>query len=144
MNFPIPVSTLMSALPHRPPMIWIDEVLSATAEGGEARVTLKKDAAYFDAHGVRHTAFIEWIAQACGYITAAHHFAHGQQMTAKRAFLAGIKDAKWNVPDLKVGDVLKITIDQVRPMGSLTMLRGRVFHGDRPIGEANLRLFSEP
>jgi predicted hotdog family 3-hydroxylacyl-ACP dehydratase len=87
------VNNLTAALPHRAPMIWIDEVLSGSHEGGVCRVRPQRQALYRDADGsFLKYAGLEWIAQAFGYSRALHEAETNPELTtAKNAFLVGIR-----------------------------------------------------
>lgn len=143
---PVKIQDLQPYMPHRAPMIWLDEVTSFSNQGGEVRVTLKADAGYMGPDGVRDSAPIEWIAQGFGYLWACVCVTNEDQNKAntKKAFLVAIKNADMSrVSELKAGDLVSVKMDEFRQIGPIQIIRGRVFRGDDLILEAGLKVFSE-
>jgi predicted hotdog family 3-hydroxylacyl-ACP dehydratase len=145
----IPVKEIEPYLPHRPPMVWIDEVLVFSEKAGECRVVLREDGLYMGEHGLRATSCLEFIAQAYGFISVCHHI-HIMDPNSKplsKAFLASIKDAKLPTPEtlgrLRAGDELRVTIDGVRQMGPIVLFNGHIHSGDLLICEAQMKVFKE-
>ena len=140
----IAVESLVDWLPHRPPFVWVDEVVHFSEEGGECLVILKKDAGYMSPEGLRPSALIEFAAQSFGYISAAFAASHGIQISVKKAYLTSLKDGLLPVcDDLKPGDQLRVLIDSIRQVGTITLLRGQIFRGSQLFSEVHLRVFSE-
>jgi len=135
--------------PHRPPMIWIDEVVSYGASAGECLVRVRKDAHYMDGLSLRPSSCLEFIAQAYGYMSIAYKIYETQPdaKPLRRAFLASIKDASMSAPDLlsslREGDELSVRISGVRHMGPITLFTGQVLHGDMMLCKAQMKVFSE-
>lgn len=89
---PLPVSLLQAALPHRAPMVWIDEVLHGHDHGGLCRVRIKSDMLYAYPDGsLLKYAGIEWVAQAYGYSRAASEVQNENPASAANVFLVGIR-----------------------------------------------------
>ena len=144
MNFPCPVSTLLEWIPHRPPMVWIDRVLSAKDGEGECDLTLKHGALYMkenEAHGV---AAVEWIAQAYMFVQIAHALgrAPNEKKEVAEAYLVGVTDAKWTqLP--KAGETLKIQVVRDRTFGPISIIKGTVRNGTgQDIASASLKVFA--
>lgn len=140
---------IMPYSPHRPPMVWIDEVAAYGATDGECVVRVKKDALYMDPDGLRSSACIEFIAQAYGYMSIAFRIYenHPNAKPLKRAFLAAIKDAQTCAPEIlrtiQDGDRLNIRISGVRALGPITMFNGEVLRGTQSLATAQMKVFSE-
>jgi predicted hotdog family 3-hydroxylacyl-ACP dehydratase len=150
LNRVVPISEIMQYLPHRPPMVWIDEVLSFSERAGHCRVRVKADAHYLDQHGkLRPTSCLEFIAQAYGFISVCHHIyiLDPKSKPLSKAFLASINNTE--LPDdatlarIKPGDELIITVDGVRQMGPIVMFKGRLALGDLVLCEAQMKVFKE-
>lgn len=92
-KLPAKIDTLRTALPHRPPMIWVDEVVTGSREGGICRVIPKSDGLYRDENGnFLKYAGIEWIAQAFGYSRAVWELQRNPDVSEPaKAFLVGIR-----------------------------------------------------
>src|SRR5690242_13635939 len=92
----VPVKEIEPYLPHRPPMVWIDDVLVFSEKAGECRVILKPDGHYFGLEGLRATSCLEFIAQAYGFISVCHHIyiMDPNSKPLSKAFLASIKNAE--------------------------------------------------
>lgn len=58
--------TIEQILPHAPPMILIDEVLTCEGNSLDAAVTIHPDRPFFRATGMPAHVAIEYMAQACG------------------------------------------------------------------------------
>ena len=135
--------------PHRPPMVWIDEVIEYGAREGSCLVKIKKDALYMDPEGLRASSCIEFIAQAYGYMSIAYRIYETEPNAKplKRAFLASIKEAKTCTPDLlrKIsdGDELQVKISGIRSMGPITSFNGQVVRGEELLCTAQMKVFSE-
>jgi predicted hotdog family 3-hydroxylacyl-ACP dehydratase len=145
----IPVKEIEKYLPHRPPMVWIDEVVSFSEKSGECCVRLKADALYMDGNGLRPTSCLEFIAQAYGFISVCHHI-HILDPNSKplsKAFLASINNAHLPsaeaLSQLRAGDELSVTVSGVRSMGPIVIFTGRITKGDLLVCEAKMKVFKE-
>lgn len=148
-NRAIPVQEISNFLPHRPPMVWIDEVITFSEKLGECRIVLKADGLYMGSEGLRATSCLEFIAQAYGFISVCHHIyiLDPKSKPLSKAFLASMKEAQLPSPGtlrlLQPGDELRITIEGVRQMGPIVMFRGRIMRGDLLVCEAQMKVFKE-
>jgi predicted hotdog family 3-hydroxylacyl-ACP dehydratase len=146
---PISVKEVEKYLPHRPPMVWIDEVLAFSEKSGECRLRLQADAHYLDAGHLRPSCCLEFIAQAYGFISVCHHIyiLDPRSKPLSKAFLASIKDAV--LPTAEVletvgpGDEIRIVISGVRQMGPIVLFQGRVARGDLILCETEMKVFKE-
>lgn len=145
----IPVVEIEKYLPHRPPMVWIDEVVSFSKIAGECRVRLQPDAHYMDGERLRATACLEFIAQAYGFISVCHHIyiLDPNSKPLSKAFLASMKGAELPSDEtlnaVHAGDELSVTIDGVREMGPIVMFKGRVKKGELLLCTAAMKVFKE-
>jgi predicted hotdog family 3-hydroxylacyl-ACP dehydratase len=152
---------LAGALPHRPPMVWIDQVTALRADGGDCGLTLKPDGLYLGPQGLRRSSLIELIAQAYGFVCAARSVsganaggAHSAGSGAagasapRRAFLAAIRNAEFFAPVdpalLQPGARLRISVSGERQMGPISMFDGQVHdQAGGLLARASLKVFSE-
>ncbi len=101
-------------IPHRPPMVWIDEVIDYSADGGECLVHLKTRSLYLSPRGLRAPSCLEFIAQAYGFCWIAYvtRVQNPGAAPMSRAFLAAFKDARFAAParlaQVKAGDTLTV------------------------------------
>lgn len=130
--YTIPVSLLQKALPHRHPMLWIDQVLWATEGEGECRVSLQKEAHYFDKEGVRVSSLVEWMAQGYGFVRACQILMPKRNQLVQRpakTYLAAISDIDFdpNMSDLlKTSDEIFIHVRTIRELGSLILIQAEI------------------
>jgi len=138
------IEQLSSYLPHRAPMIWVDEVYAVADSKGSCLVHLKDDALYMDEDGPRKSSAIEWLAQAYGYVCAARAYQQGSNSAASKAFLAQVRNASYKHPLPKSGTLI-IEVEDKRILGPLSLITGTVkdFQTKRILVEAELKLFAE-
>lgn len=148
-QFPVPVGDLRAYLPHRPPMIWVDEVLE-THQGerglrGTCRVQINRDRGFMAADGnVRPSAVIEWIAQGYGFVKAAHRRQEGYGLAGfGRAFLVAISNCDVNLQGLQGMQAVLVHVEEVREMHPAYIVDGKVTSLDGKIefGSARLTVF---
>ena len=146
---PISAREIQHYIPHRPPMVWIDEVLNYSADGGECLIRLKPNSLYLSERGLRATSCLEFIAQAYGFCWIAYvtRVKDPGASPMSRAFLAAFKDAVFAAPDrlarVKAGDTLTVKITKRRPMGPIAAFKGQVLHEGDELLRAQMRTFSE-
>lgn len=145
MELPVSVSDLQRALPHRPPMVWVDWVLAADKEGGTCAVDLKSDALYADDKG-QTLAFapIEWLAEAYGYSRACYELQAGTgNKGASRAFLAGVTELTV-LRQLPATGRIILDVRLTREMLPLALVDGTVkTETGELIAKARLKLYFE-
>ena len=145
----IPAREIQHYIPHRPPMVWIDEVTDYRADGGECWIEIKEDGLYNSDGGIRAPSCLEFIAQAYGFCWIAYvtRVQNPGAAPMQRAFLAAFKDAVFAAPErlaqVKPGDRLVIRISNRRPMGPIAAFKGEVFHRGEVLARAQMRTFSE-
>jgi predicted hotdog family 3-hydroxylacyl-ACP dehydratase len=143
----ISASAIQGYIPHRPPMVWIDEVMRYAADGGECRVQVRANALYMSASGLRASSCLEFIAQAYGFIWICHITRnvdpHAKAM--ERAMLAAFKNARFDnsaLREVKDGDTLTVDISGIRVMGPITAFHGEVLRQGTRLCEVQMRTFS--
>jgi len=95
-------------LPHRPPMVLIDEILDVTMTTGRCRTTIKPDCVFALDGKVHPTAMLEFVAQACaigvGVMSAR------LELPPRLGFIIGCREMTFDVDHFNVGDVLEISV----------------------------------
>ena len=104
-----PVS-LDELLPHRPPMVLIDEVESFDPEAKRlvARVTIGANQLFFDGQGVPNWVAIEYMAQTAAALAGCYdrHVAPGQP--ARPGLLLGTRKLDLRLPRFEAGKTYRI------------------------------------
>ncbi|MBX2994195.1 MAG: hypothetical protein KF681_05225 [Bdellovibrionaceae bacterium] len=124
----VPTSELSAYLPHRAPMVWIDEVTAYGPEGGEALVHLKPEGLYFSNGELRPSSLIEFMAQGQGFVGACHVRDQNVVQTPKRAFLVAVTKAEFGdaIPKVRAGDTLRVEVGPSRQLGEIHVFKGSV------------------
>ncbi len=146
--YPVAVSEFADYVPHRPPMVWIDEVLSATQEKGECRIVLKKNALYWSEDGLSASSCIEWVAQGFAYVRSAYliELDLGETSKAREAMLVGIRNAEFSFdpldPEIHSAQELRVFVHNFREFGPIISLSGevRLLNG-RLLMKSDLRVY---
>lgn len=142
-----PTSELKEWLPHRAPMVWIDEVGDTSETGGVCFVTLKADGLYFSDGVLRRTSIVEFLAQGFGYIAATHKIRSGHSLSSalKRAFLVAVTQCQLiETAQATPGTRLQITVSDVKQIGPIQLFKGTVATASgQTLGTASLKVFSE-
>lgn len=100
-----PVAAL---LPHAPPMILLDEVVSYDDESLLAAVTITASSLFLARDGVPGHVGIEYMAQACGAYAGVHALDSGDPV--RIGLLLGTRDYRVLAPWFRVGDHLRIAV----------------------------------
>lgn len=146
-GFPIPVSRLAEIVPHRPPMVWVDEVSWVNATEGECRVRLDPGALYRGRRGLRSTSIIEWIAQSYAYVRAAQAISGtpgAPTAPPQVVYLAAVRDAKLGALVGKQPVEIRVLVRSNRSFGPLALVEGQVMDGcGNLLGSASLKVYAE-
>lgn len=132
----IKVSDLAEWTPHRPPMVWIDEVISVTATEGECRAQLKKDGLYMHFGILPLSSLIEFVAQAYAYVRCvqAQQGLGSKSEKPKRAFLVGTGQTDFFIKEsdsrIAIGQELRFHVSEIREILPFVMFTGKVLAPD--------------
>jgi len=146
---PIEATDVWQFAPHRPPMMWVDQILDYGATHGECAVKIKEDGHYMGTEGLRTSSCLEFIAQSYGFISICHRQFSGDPMqkAPSRAFLASFKDARFAsealMKSVRAGDQLIVRITGARQMGPIILFQGQVRRGDDILCDSNMKVFTE-
>ncbi len=144
----IPVSLLQDVLPHRPPLLWIDQVVWSQENEGVCSVILKKNAHYFDSQKVRASSFLEWMAQAYGFIRACSVLTQNEtSQKLKKTYLAAVNDFEIfeeNEIHLVEDKKLSIHIKTVKDLSPLFSIAGEIRTEEGIVlAKGNLKVYAE-
>ena len=103
-----PVAKLV---PHAPPMLLIDRVVSVSDESFEAEVTIRHDSLFCDGTKVNAWVGIEYMAQAVAAYAGAEAVAAGRPI--KTGFLLGTRSYACRVSSFQVGAIIRILVRKV-------------------------------
>ena len=94
-------------LPHRPPMILLDEIVSCDQASLVAAVTVGEATLFREPEGVPVHVGLEYMAQACGAYAGAVARESGEPV--RIGFLLGTRQYRAHVPWFRLGDRLTVS-----------------------------------
>lgn len=148
MTLALSVQSLESFLPHRGSAIWISDVLSADETSGSCRVVFSQGAAFANGATILESAYLEWMAQSFGYVSAAQRKLGllPSQGDLQQAFLAAVKNFEIvEVPTkLQEGDAFVVKVKATHVVGPVTLVEGSVELEMKVLAKAQLKLFAVP
>ena len=105
-----PLPPPSAVLPHKAPMILIDELVAATDTTLTARVLLRDDSPLVQDGRISSLVAIEYMAQAIAAMAGLRELARGDPV--KLGFLLGCRELTLAVPELRSGDVLTVEVEE--------------------------------
>jgi predicted hotdog family 3-hydroxylacyl-ACP dehydratase len=126
-------------LPHRAPMILLDEVLAHDADALTAVVEIGADTLFAEPEGVPAYVGIEYMAQACGAFVGALARAAGQE--PRIGYLLGTRNFEANVTWFRPRDRLVVTVTPVVRDEMMGAFDCRIARGGEVLATAQLNVY---
>lgn len=128
------MTNVTDLIPHRPPFLFVDEIVSETAEGLVAKRTWRADEDFYKGHypGAPITPGVllcEAVFQAAGCFMALKARAAGAKPGEGVPLIAKISDVRFRLP-VYPGDTVLLEVKQKDALGGFTMLSGTVKKAD--------------
>jgi 3-hydroxyacyl-[acyl-carrier-protein] dehydratase len=130
-----PNPTVLGLIPHRPPFLFVDEIVSESPDGLVARRTWRTDEDFYRGHypGAPITPGV-LLCEAV-FQTGALFFARQAAGAGKPdgvPLLAKISDVRFRSP-VYPGDTITIEVKKKDSLGGFTMMSGAVKNGDKRV-----------
>ena len=126
-------------LPHREPMLLIDELVDIKKlHSAKAIMHVKKDAFFVDGHFPGNPVMpgvliVEAFGQAAAALTA--HGVDKKEYKNKLVFLMSVEKARFRSP-VKPNCILELKIEAIRSHGRVWKYKGEAFVGDKRMADA--------
>jgi predicted hotdog family 3-hydroxylacyl-ACP dehydratase len=111
-------------LPHRPPMLLIDEIVDVTVERAICRTTIHDHCVFAIDGRIHPTAMIEFVAQVCAIYVGVRAAREGDP--PKLGFIMGCREISFDADSFAVGDQLTIAVTKVFGQSQLAAFTGTV------------------
>lgn len=128
---------ILSLIPHRPPFLFVDEIVNATPRGLVARRTFRPDEEFYKGHypGAPITPGVllcEAVFQTAGLYMARKAKAAGMKPGEGVPLIAKISEVRFRSP-VYPGDTITIEVTEKESMGGFTMLSGVMSNGTKKV-----------
>ncbi len=128
------LDTVKALIPHRPPFLFVDEIVSETADGLVAKRTWRADESFYEGHypnapitpGV---LLCEAVFQTGALFMARQAQAAGAAPGAGVPLLSKINDVRFRTP-IYPGDTIVIEVKKKEVVAGFTMMAGNVKKAD--------------
>lgn len=125
-------------IPHRPPMVLIDEVTAYGAERIQARRTVREGDPFVAADGLDDAALLEVIAQTIAAGDAMYAQSKGGKVI--KGYLTGLTGVKIH-GRAGLGEIIEVTADCLKRMDGMGLFEAFASAGDRLLAEGRFKLF---
>ena len=144
----IHVNEVLPFVPHRPPMVWVDEILTFSATSGECLVELKDTGLFLGPEGLRPTSCLEFIAQAFGFCSVAHDRQTAPEAPPlSKAYLAAFSQVTFapreQFKNLRPGDQVHLRFWDLRKIGPIRAFRGEAAFNGQTLCAGVLKVFCQ-
>ena len=131
------MSSVTDLIPHRPPFLFVDEIVAETADSLTARRTWRAEEDFYQGHypGSPITPGVllcEAVFQTGALYMARQAQAAGAKPGEGVPLLAKISDVRFRSP-VYPGDTVTIEVRRKEVMGGFTMMSGAVKNGDKRV-----------
>jgi len=129
--------TVLQLIPHRPPFLFVDEIVAESGDSLTARRTFRSEEDFYKGHypGAPITPGVilcEAVFQAGALLLARLAQAAGVDRGAGVPLLAKINDVRFRNPVFP-GDTIMIEVRKKESLGGFTMLSGNVRCGEKRV-----------
>lgn len=125
--------TIEDYLPHRPPMLLLDEVVEIGETRAVCRTEIKADCVFAIAGIVHPSALIEIVAQCCATLIGGTGTG-----APKPGMIVSCRQADFFVAELRVGDQLELVADRLAGDAPLSTFDCTVARRGEPIAAIQL------
>jgi len=126
-------------LPHRPPMLWIDEVVAQQGDEVHCRLTLRREHVFVEDGVVQAITSIEWMAQTVGALVGL--FDRKRSQAPRPGYLIAIPEAQFMVASFAVGDRLELWARRVWGDETLASFESHVLRAGELTAKAQLSVY---
>jgi predicted hotdog family 3-hydroxylacyl-ACP dehydratase len=140
-NLPVATSDLESLIPHRPPIRWLDSLIECTETDAKATVAFSKDHFAANDGKVSESALVECVAQT---VAAALGWRSRQKPAGSKpagGMLAAISNFTFH-QRAPLDTPLEIAVHEVRRLGPMVLISGRITAGSQLIAAGELSLYA--
>jgi len=114
-------------LPHRPPMLLVDEIVEVSELRAVCRTTIHADCVFAIDGGVHPSAMIEFIAQACAIFVGVRGERDGDP--PRLGLIMACREVTFAIDRFAVGDELTLVVHKVFGQKQLAAFTGTVRRG---------------
>ncbi len=137
-----PLPPIERLLPHRPPMILLDDVVAWNGTAISTSVTIRPETLFREAEGVPAHIGIEYMAQTCGSFAGAQAIEAGRPV--RIGFLLGTRRYTAHRPWFRLGDRLTVTASLVYADEAMANFDVRIEVSGVLAAAAQLTVFQPP
>jgi predicted hotdog family 3-hydroxylacyl-ACP dehydratase len=130
---------LAELVPHRPPMILLDELLEWAPGRARCAVRLHPGSPFMEGGRVRAVVALEYMAQAAAVCAGME--ARQAGLRPASGFLVGARELELSVGHLQAGDALVVEAEHEQGDERLACFRCRVRRGEEPVAAALLNVY---
>lgn len=143
-ELPTPLSQLSVAevVPHRAPMILIDELVAHETDSLITQTNITTDSPYFDEtlNAVPNYVGIEYMAQSVAALAGVEAKKRGDIIRV--GFLLGSRKLKMHIPNYQLGESYRTHVSRLyQEESGLAVFDCQIFHHDTLVAEANVNVF---
>jgi predicted hotdog family 3-hydroxylacyl-ACP dehydratase len=135
------VCALTDLLPHRPPMLWLDELISHDEQHSRCRVTVRADHPFFRDGELDVSVSIEWMAQTVGALVGLRDVALGQP--PRIGYLIAVPEATFEIHAFALGDTLEIEATRIWGDDLLASFTCQVYRQGKSVARAQLSVYRD-
>jgi predicted hotdog family 3-hydroxylacyl-ACP dehydratase len=132
--------SLASLVPHRPPMLLVDELVSHEGRGIVCRTTIREDHLFLQRDGVSSILAIELFAQTAAALVGLLAPPGGPSLA--QGALLGSRQISLYTDVLKVGDVLEIHCTESWTIEMAAQIDCALYRGTEKIAEGTINVMA--